>query len=107
MCLFDALEEFDPILALQKRFGQMKATEASDQALAEQRSLILRDLAIRARARTTGLHDPSEDQIFDVVDCAVCIEPFFRVETANLKCQHSFCKECLHGRPTNLFMLSQ
>ncbi|KEF55656.1 uncharacterized protein A1O9_08406, partial [Exophiala aquamarina CBS 119918] len=36
--------------------------------------------------------DPSSA---DIVDCAVCMDPFFRVDTANLQCRHSYCRECL------------
>ena len=100
VCLFDAINEFETISTSLKLSSQQ--SDDSDDVVEQktaQRASILRDLALRARAKADL--DRSEnftgDSPFDVVDCSSCLEPFFRVDTANLKCKHSLCPECLHG----------
>jgi len=97
VCLFDAIEEFEPLLTLQEQYDPISPTGPSNEALSAKRSMMLRDLAARAKAKQNWRPDHCEDSMFNVVDCAVCMEPFFRVETANLQCHHSFCRGCLHG----------
>ncbi|KAI1624627.1 hypothetical protein EDD37DRAFT_353450 [Exophiala viscosa] len=64
----------------------------------------LQRLAARARSMRPLMADGYNAKISDVVDssiphvvdCAVCMEAFFEVQTANLDCGHSYCRECLH-----------
>ncbi|KIX08346.1 uncharacterized protein Z518_03002 [Rhinocladiella mackenziei CBS 650.93] len=97
VCLFDAIQEFNPILEIQRKYAQSNGDQEKHQELMGERSLMVRELAIRARERATWRPGVGEDSLFAVVDCAACMEPFFRVEMANLVCRHAFCRECLHG----------
>jgi hypothetical protein len=101
VCLFDAIEEFESIY--QSLQPQSQHSDDLDDVLELEpanKAEILRDLALRARAKTDveSAQRPAGDSLFDIVDCSSCLEPFFRVNTANLKCKHSFCDECLRGK---------
>jgi hypothetical protein len=103
VCIFDAVEEFEPIFQMQQaHHAKIEEGRAREHENVE-RSMMLRDLVIRARL---GLLPPSNTvpdfTPSDIVDCAVCMEPFFRVDTANLQCRHSFCRECLAGMAISL-----
>lgn len=98
VCFFDAVEEFEPIFQMQQaHHANIVEGKARDHENVE-RSMMLRELVNKARL---GLLPPSRNvpdaTSSDIVDCAVCMEPFFRVDTANLQCRHSFCRECLAG----------
>jgi hypothetical protein len=106
VCLFDAINEFDTICS---SLGYYSQKSDDSQAVSEHKSVrraeILRDLAIRARPKTGKNADgrPCADSQFDVVDCSACLEPFFRVDIATLKCRHSLCPECLHDGVISMF----
>ncbi len=100
-CLFDAINDFDTVYrSLQSSAHQKDDSDETWEQKVARRANILRDLALRARARA----GPDRDEYFtgempyDVVDCSSCLEPFFRVNTANLSCKHSLCPECLSGQ---------
>ncbi|KAJ9604384.1 hypothetical protein H2200_011218 [Cladophialophora chaetospira] len=101
VCLFDAIDEFEMImktlpLGNQGSSDKDEVTERKPTS----RASVLRDLALRTRAKA-GLDRGDNftgNLPFDAIDCSSCLEPFFRVDTANLKCKHSLCSECLHGK---------
>ncbi|KIW87965.1 uncharacterized protein Z519_11550 [Cladophialophora bantiana CBS 173.52] len=102
VCLYDAIEEFKVVhKALQAHNRQPEDADEASQLKSARRSTILRDLAIRASAKQIdpgNQESAAEHSPFDIVGCAVCMEPFFRVDVVDLKCRHSFCLECLHGK---------
>jgi len=99
VCIFDAVEEFEPIFHMQQAHHANGLDGETRKREDMERERMLRDLAGRARLGVlppaTSLPDPNSSGI---VDCAVCMEPFFRVDTAHLQCRHSYCRECLAGR---------
>ncbi|OQV06881.1 hypothetical protein CLAIMM_11395 [Cladophialophora immunda] len=100
VCLYDAIEEFETVhKALQAHVPPSEDTEKESQLQSARRAVILKDLATRARAKVDVRAQQSviADSPFDVVDCVVCMDPFFRVDVVSLKCRHSFCLGCLHG----------
>ncbi|KIY04160.1 uncharacterized protein Z520_00852 [Fonsecaea multimorphosa CBS 102226] len=83
VCLYDAIEEFNTVhKALQAHIQQPGDTEEDSQRKSAQRAAILRRLAVRAKVKAgTGRQESvTADPSFDVVDCAVCMDPFFRVD---------------------------
>ena len=103
VCLFDAITEFDIIYrSLELSVQQKDDSEEVWEQKAAQRASILRDLALKARAKAGSDRDEyfTGESPFDVVDCSSCLEPFFRVNTANLSCKHSLCPDCLSGKST-------
>ncbi|OAP62688.1 hypothetical protein AYL99_01915 [Fonsecaea erecta] len=107
VCLYDAIEEFKTVhRALQAHFGQSGDTEEDAQHKSARRAAILKNLAVRAKlkAETRGRQESgTTDAPLDVVDCVVCMDPFFRVDVVTLKCRHSFCLECLRDGLQNMF----
>jgi hypothetical protein len=99
--LFDAIEEFDSIYeSIQASSPGSEDSDAVATEKAERRANLLRNLALRARAKVDMGQSAELTGIspFNVVDCSSCLEPFFRIDTVNLKCRHSLCPECLHGK---------
>ncbi|KIW33312.1 uncharacterized protein PV07_00170 [Cladophialophora immunda] len=106
VCLYDAIEEFETVhKALQAHVPPSEDTEKESQLQSARRAVILKDLATRARAKVDVRAQQSviADSPFDVVDCVVCMDPFFRVDVVSLKCRHSFCLGCLHEGLQNMF----
>ena len=107
VCLFDAIDEFETICrSLQPRPRRSSDPDGVSEESATRRAMVLRELAIRARAKVNpGRQDYLKgNSPFDVIDCSSCLEPFFRVDTANLECRHSLCPECLHGKFPSFWM---
>lgn len=103
VCFFDAVEEFRPVFQMQQAHHANIANGKAREHENVERAEMLRELVNKARL---GLLPPSstipDSSPSDIVDCAACMEPFFRVDTANLQCRHSFCRECLAGLASSL-----
>jgi hypothetical protein len=99
VCLYDAIDELAPMLDRQKQQRQYRSREDAMEVLTQQ-SMALRDLAVRARRRSLQFQDGIDDDFPGVSDCAACMEPFFKILMTHLQCQHSFCPDCLYGRPS-------
>ncbi|KAH0848688.1 hypothetical protein AYO21_02891 [Fonsecaea monophora] len=100
VCLYDAIEEFQNVYTvLQAHTRQSRDPREDAQLNSAKRAIILKDLAARARAKASaGGHESiTTDSRFDVVDCVVCMDAFFRVDVVSLECRHLFCRDCLHG----------
>ena len=100
VCLFDAINEFETVYkSIQASNRPSEMADDAVEGRAARKAPILRGLAIRARAKAGSTRGDSfiGDSLYDVVDCSSCLELFFRVNTANLSCRHSFCPECLRG----------
>ncbi|KAK5059760.1 hypothetical protein LTR84_009643 [Exophiala bonariae] len=98
VCFFDAIEQFDPIFTMQRahylniEHGLDPEKEENEERLAMLRQLVDKAaLGSPPPPSSATESNPSSD----IVGCAVCMEPFFRIDTATLKCQHSYCHDCL------------
>ncbi|KAK4943106.1 hypothetical protein LTR10_017305 [Elasticomyces elasticus] len=95
--LFDALDEFAPLLEMQSQQDKYSTTSRP------QNERILQRLADRARITRAQMAEKYKAETPDLVDCSVCFEAFFKFQTANLECGHSYCRECLHEGVKGMF----
>ncbi|OCT45249.1 hypothetical protein CLCR_06302 [Cladophialophora carrionii] len=101
--LFDTIEEFHTIYrSLHPESQQSDGPDHASEEKPASRAEILKDLALRARAKTDvkSTNRLAGESPFDIVDCSACLESFFRIDTANLQCKHSFCDDCLRDLST-------
>lgn len=103
VCFFDAIEEFEPLFIMQKsHYTSLDLGLDVEKTENEERLIVLRELMDKARLGSLPLSGTGPDPYSDIVCCAVCMEPFFRIDAANLPCRHSFCQECLAGMSSQL-----
>lgn len=96
VCFFNAIEEFEPIFTMQRaHYLNIEYGLDPEKEENEERLVMLRQLVDKARLGPPPPSSPQSHTSSDIVGCAVCMEPFFRIDTATLQCQHSYCRDCL------------